>query len=136
MVTGSQYVEGSLIIEDYIDSNKTLTRLLQTGQKVRTLESNMAEFRLSQGGEEASLKRQLRTKLEGQPDYTTTRVDGTTERKQEEEEDSTHAFFEPDRAFMVNRGPSRIEEALRSMDRNQSIDTINHELESQESHEM
>lgn len=94
----------------------------------------MAEFRLSQEGGEASLERQLRTKLENQPDYRTTRVDTTTDRGQEEEDDA-YVSLEPDLAFMVNDGLRSIEEALRSRDRNQWIDAINNELELLESNE-
>lgn len=80
------------------------------------------------------MERELRTKLENQPDYRTTRVDTTTDRGHEENDDA-YVFLEPDLAFMVNDGPCSMEEALRSRDRNQWIDTINNELELLESHE-
>jgi len=74
------------------------------------------------------VERQLGSGVDTQSDYTTARADTTTERRQEEQND-TNIVFEPDLAFMVNDDPSSIEAAFRRADRNQWIDAINNQLE-------
>ena len=74
------------------------------------------------------MERQLGSGVDTQSDYTTARADTTTERRQEEQND-TNIVFEPDLAFMVNDDPSSIEAAFRRADRNQWIDAINNQLE-------
>jgi len=111
-------------MDHYLYSSETLTELLQRRQKVRVLESKMAEFCLSQRRGEGFRERQLRTEPQNQPNDTTAKVDRRTERR-EVEKDDAHFLFEPDLAFMVNNSSSSIEELLRSTDRHKWIDAIN-----------
>ena len=81
-VTWPSHPSGSGVPNNYIDSSETLAPLLQMKDRVRALESKIAEFRLSQSGGEASVERQLRFELENQSDYTTARAVTNTERRQ------------------------------------------------------